>query len=226
MKSLILLFFAVCCLQVSAQKQTSNCKVLSVKLQDSYVGECKNRLANGEGTARGVDTYEGKFKDGVPHGKGKYVYQDGSYYTGEFKNGLRHGEGTFHEMNKETATITSGKLGLWKNDEFIEEVLEKKYQLIQSINTMSIQFDKPDERQERAEIYLGSRSVLSGITVNSSTGNSVVLGNNRIVIENCSYPLRVKLSYNAQKGVSQTINVRVEFELESKGHWKINVNSQ
>jgi len=46
-----------------AQKQTTNCKVLSVKLQVSYEGECKNRLANGEGTARGIDTYQGKFKE-------------------------------------------------------------------------------------------------------------------------------------------------------------------
>jgi len=131
-----------------------------------------------------------------------------------------------HDLNKETNTITAGKLGLWKNDEFIEEILEKKYQLIQSINTLSVQFDKPDERQDRVEIFLGSRSILSGISVNSSTGNTYLQGNNRAVIENCSFPLRVRMNYNAQKGISQTISVRVEFELESKGHWKINVNSQ
>lgn len=209
-----------------AQKQTSNCKVLSAKLQASYEGECKNRLANGEGTASGIDTYQGKFKDGVPHGKGKYVYADGSYYIGEFKNGLRHGEGTLHEMNKEANTVTSGKLGLWKNDEFIEEVLEKKYKLLQSVNTLSVTFDKPDERQERVEISLGSRSVLSDINVTASSGNSVVMGQSRVIIENCTYPLIVRLNYNAQKGISQSTSVRVQFELESKGHWKVNVNSQ
>lgn len=208
------------------QKQTSNCKVLSVKLQESYEGECKNRLANGEGTARGIDTYQGKFKDGVPHGSGKYVYQDGSYYIGEFKNGLRHGDGTLHEMNKETNTVTSGKLAEWKNDVFIQEILEEKYKLIQTVNTLSVQFDKPDERQERVEIFLGTRSVLSGHNVTSSTGNAVVQGTNRIIIENCSFPLMVRLNYNSQKGVSEITPVRVEFELESKGHWKINVNSQ
>jgi hypothetical protein len=62
--------------------------------------------------------------------------------------------------------------------------------------------------------------------VSSSTGNAFVQGTNRIIIENCSFPLMVRLNYNSQKGVSEITPVRVEFELESKGHWKINVNSQ
>ncbi len=213
-------------IQAFGQQQTTNCKVLSAKLQGSYQGECKNRLAHGEGTAQGTDTYQGTFKEGVPQGKGKYVYSDGSYYIGEFKNGLRHGEGTLHVMDKESQTTQPGKLGLWKNDEFIEEILEKKYKLIQSLNTMSTQFDKPDENQDRVEIFLGTRSIVEGINVYASTGNHYVQGKNRIIIENVSYPLLVRMTYNSQKGISEVLPVRVEFELESKGHWKINVNSQ
>jgi hypothetical protein len=211
---------------LSGQQQTANCRVLSAKLQGTYQGECKNRLAHGEGTAQGTDTYQGNFKEGVPHGKGKYVYSDGSYYIGEFKNGLRHGEGTLHTMDKETSTTQSGKLSLWKDDEFIEEILEKKYKIIQSLNTLSSQFDKPNEIQDRVEIFLGTRSMISGINIYASTGNHYIQGKNRIIIENVSFPLLVRMTYNSQKGVSEVLPVRMEFELESKGHWKINVNSQ
>ncbi len=30
--------------------------------------------------------YEGEFKDGMMHGKGRKIYQDGSYYIGNFRN--------------------------------------------------------------------------------------------------------------------------------------------
>ncbi len=226
MKKILGMGLMLLAVQVFGQQQTANCKVLSIKLQGSYQGECKNRLAHGEGTAQGTDTYQGTFKEGVPQGKGKYVYSDGSYYIGEFKNGLRHGEGTLYTMDKEAQTITAGKLSLWKNDEFLEEILEKKYKLLQSINTLSIQFDKPDERQDRVEIFLGTRSVISGINVTSSTGNSYIQGTNRVIIENVSFPLMVRLNYSSQKGIRENIPVRVEFELQSKGHWKINLNSQ
>ena len=37
----------------------------------------------------------GQWKDGLPHGYGKLVYQDGSIYTGYFENGVPHGQGRF-----------------------------------------------------------------------------------------------------------------------------------
>ncbi len=162
----------------------------------------------------------------LQYNRNKIVYQNGSYYIGEFKAGLRHGEGRMHELNKETNEIKAGKYGRWKNDEFIEEIFEKKYKLIQNINTLAVLFDKPDENSERVEIMLGSRSILSGVNINPSSGNFFMSGNNKAVIENCTFPLTVRMTYNAQKGVSSTITVRLEFELESKGHWKITVNSQ
>lgn len=215
-----------------SQRQTSNCKVIPQNLQGTYEGDCKNRLAHGEGLAIGKETYEGSFKEGIPQGKGKYIYENGSYYVGEFKNVLRHGEGRMFEVqsvkaiNKDSTEILGGKLGRWKQDEFIEEILEKKYTIIQNLNTLSTQFDKPDERTERVEIMLGTRSVLSGVSINPSSGTFYMQGPNKAIIENCVFPLRVRMNYNAQKGLSAPISVRLEFELESKGHWKINVNSQ
>lgn len=214
------------CLFITATSLSQNCKVLLPNLDGTYEGECKNKLAHGKGTAKGKETYEGEFRAGLPDGEGKYVYEDGSYYVGEFRKGLRNGEGKMSQFNKETNTITTGKNSKWKNDVFVEEILEKKYKIIENINTMGILFEKPDEREDKVEIFLGTRSVLSGVSVTPSSGTSYMSGNNRAIIENIQFPLVVKLSYSATKGVGASTSVRLDFELQSKGHWKITVNSQ
>ncbi|MGC9375584.1 MAG: hypothetical protein ACP5DQ_11160 [Bacteroidales bacterium] len=34
-----------------------------------------------------MDKYEGKFKNGLPHGSGKYTWSNGDNYDGQFKKG-------------------------------------------------------------------------------------------------------------------------------------------
>ncbi|HEX5742262.1 MAG TPA: hypothetical protein VFY09_00005, partial [Flavobacteriaceae bacterium] len=46
----------------------SDCKVLNDSINQSYAGKCKKGLAYGKGIAKGIDTYEGNFKNGLPHG--------------------------------------------------------------------------------------------------------------------------------------------------------------
>eukprot|EP00917_Polyrhabdina_sp_WS-2016_P018302 GHVP01039458.1.p1 GENE.GHVP01039458.1~~GHVP01039458.1.p1 ORF type:complete len:1765 (+),score=278.29 GHVP01039458.1:1810-7104(+) len=43
--------------------------------------------------------FEGKLKDGKPHGQAKMVFVDDSYYSGEFYKGLRHGPGRITDKN-------------------------------------------------------------------------------------------------------------------------------
>ena len=90
------LFVLFVVLPVHAQ---TNCKVLDSDIAGSYVGGCKDGLADGKGEARGRDSYVGEFKAGLPHGQGTYVW--GSYgcnpsatkcltkFVGERKQGKR-----------------------------------------------------------------------------------------------------------------------------------------
>jgi hypothetical protein len=39
--------------------------------------------------------YEGYYKDGKKHGKGKFFWSDGSYYDGDFENNNIHGKGVY-----------------------------------------------------------------------------------------------------------------------------------
>jgi hypothetical protein len=54
--------------------------------------------------------WEGRFKGGLPHGRGKKFYPDGTRYEGEVFNGRKEGEGTFFSANGNRYE------GQWKND--------------------------------------------------------------------------------------------------------------
>jgi len=54
--------------------------------------------------------YIGEFKNDLPHGKGVYTYEDGSYYKGMFTNGVRQGE-----KGKYTWKDTTILKGEWKD---------------------------------------------------------------------------------------------------------------
>ena len=45
----------------------------------------------------GGGSYEGQTVDGIPHGKGRMTYKDGSYYDGDWSNGIMHGKGKFYD---------------------------------------------------------------------------------------------------------------------------------
>ena len=51
--------------------------------------------------------YEGEFKDGVPHGKGRLIINNEILLEGIFENGLPNGEG---KITYKTQTILNGKI--------------------------------------------------------------------------------------------------------------------
>ncbi|MFA5260449.1 MAG: hypothetical protein WC450_04400 [Candidatus Omnitrophota bacterium] len=69
----------------------------TANLPDSsvYEGEFKDGLFHGKGklTWRNGDTLEGEFKNGLINGKGKHIYHNNSVYEGTFIDGLPDGQG-------------------------------------------------------------------------------------------------------------------------------------
>ena len=97
-------------------KDSFFCKVTMVELDGSYVGDCKMGLANGEGTARGLHRYTGKFKEGLPNGTGNYYFSDSQYYKGNFQDGKKEGKG---EMHFTKASLPDSVVaGFWSGDEY------------------------------------------------------------------------------------------------------------
>lgn len=110
-----------------------------------YVGEVKNKKANGLGIAI-LDTgsrYEGEWRNGMRHGKGTFYWIDGEHYEGNYVNDMRSGTGTYYWPNGEKFTgewkddlrngagVFYGKdgeviaSGIWKDDKLVEQDKDK-----------------------------------------------------------------------------------------------------
>ncbi len=84
---------------LSAQDVETACKVLTLTINKTYIGNCKNGLAEGQGEATGQHRYKGIFKDGKPNGSGVYYYNDTTYHAGFFQDGQKEGKGETHYMH-------------------------------------------------------------------------------------------------------------------------------
>lgn len=104
------LFFTIVIISSTLLYGQFDCKVLTPELQGQYNGECKKGLADGEGAAKGTDTYQGTFKKGYPHGFGVYTYSNGSVYVGALKKGIRDGYGLLNDMSSGDKVMY---YGLW-----------------------------------------------------------------------------------------------------------------
>lgn len=207
--------------EISAQ--SAKCKVLAPKLEGAYLGECKGKLAHGDGIAQGSETYEGAFRKGLPEGLGKYIYESGEFYVGEFRKGLRHGEGTMHRFIKESGRIEPDHLALWKNDEYVMDVMEEKYNLLLWRNVKSVDFNKLDEKKNTVEIILRNHLSINNLDLIHTTGIFTQQGN-RLVIDQCDFPLDVRLQYTTVNQVGQSVPILIQFTTISEGRWVVTVS--
>ena len=99
----------------TAYSQT--CEVDKESLKGTYNGDCKKNKAHGKGKAVGVDTYEGDFKNGIPDGEGTYTWSNKNVFEGKYLKGLREGKGkmTIKREGGQDSVIE----GFWKKDAYI-----------------------------------------------------------------------------------------------------------
>ena len=97
---------------------SQSCQVSIDSLKGEYEGDCKKGKAEGKGTAHGIDSYTGHFKNGYPHGQGKYTWKNGSCYEGSWENGLFEGQGTLSRTNNTTDSAIV-LTGYWNKGKFV-----------------------------------------------------------------------------------------------------------
>jgi hypothetical protein len=86
----------------------------NVYLRGDYQGDCdeKTGLAEGQGEARGADSYVGHFVKGRPDGRGAYTWESGARLDGSFKGGMADGAGVYISATgvRYEGQFASGKL--------------------------------------------------------------------------------------------------------------------
>jgi len=217
---IVIILFLFIIKTVQAQNE-NQCKVLHENLQVFYEGDCKDGLAHGEGFAKGIDEYKGKFKNGLPHGHGLYTFKNGDTYEGRWKEGKRNGKGTFY--NKETDKKV---LGMWKDDVMIKEIKEPDYQVLRSDGITGVSF------QERHTATPGIVEVVfqrdgnesrtaSGLIINTSSGNLKMSGYFSGV-ENAEFPLEGRVEFRAPNRFNTVmVKYELQFKINKKSSWKI-----
>jgi len=81
----------------------------------AYEGQFKQGKFHGKGrmewhTPKGLMLYDGDYVEDLKHGFGKYVWPDGRRYEGYWKEGLRCGQATY------TNALGQSRTGVWKDD--------------------------------------------------------------------------------------------------------------
>jgi len=203
------------------------CTVLMKNIADKYEGGCKNGLADGAGEAWGIDHYLGTFNKGLPHGKGKYEYADGSVYEGSWSKGLRHGSGRFAFKYNGADSIQEG---LWTKDEYKgNRATQQEYRIVtmRSVERYRVQrySDGNEIRVLLKPIDAGSLDV-TNLQIVGSSGIETEFLNSQMEFRNCEYPFRLRITFNKwSKLKTMRVNTSIELEIIKPGVWIIEVGA-
>lgn len=208
---------------INAQEE---CKVLMPEISGSYTGKCKKGLANGKGLAVGTDTYEGRFSDGLPEGRGKYTWADGRIFDGEWSEGEPSGNGTMIYPRAGGDSIVSG---IWKGDSYYGPVPGPPYKINRSMSVIRSSIRKINDigSSVRIGIFMsGSYNVeISDFSMVSDTGSPMMLGQ-RYGIENAVIPYTVSLKYRTWNQLhTQQHDVIFEFTINEPGTFEVSIHN-
>jgi hypothetical protein len=158
MKKQMVLYFVSFLFTTGLSSQPCNVSVDSLKGQ--YTGDCKKGKAEGKGTATGIDSYAGNFKNGYPDGQGKYTWKNGSWYEGFWKSGVFEGQGILSGVDNSKPGSVVVLTGFWKKGKYIG-VYEKPYIVYSATNNVTdVNIRKLNNRE--SEITLVVKTITGG----------------------------------------------------------------
>ncbi len=215
---IVITFTLIINVKLFAQEQ---CKVMVKDLQGEYVGGCKRGLANGQGTAKGKDSYTGEWKKGFPNGQGKYIWSTGEEFEGEWVKGLKNGYGVYKFKYNQKDTIISG---IWKNDIY-QGKRTKAPEIKQEYNIEKYQIRNVNAYQNRVLFDFwqnGSRNTTIEDLKLISTSGTMANSGNRTGFDNISFPVTIKVTYNSyNKFHTAKFNVVFEITIYEEGDYEI-----
>lgn len=211
--------------------QDAPCTVSVDALKGTYTGGCKNGKADGEGVAKGIDSYEGTFKNGLPEGIGMYIWKNGDLFYGSWKKGLKEGKGELHvPINDKDSTIN----GYWKNDVYKGRyeklfIVHNSSSDVGRVEVNNITGGKLNSITLNVESLVGGGSVFSSSNLSQLTQmtgmeisggsymskSSTTLTNKDVTIfQGVVFPFRARFNFGASM---------IDIEIFGEGDWHINV---
>lgn len=153
----------------------------------SWEGNCNNKLAEGSGTliwyahGKEISRYEGYMLEGVPSGKGKYTYANGSIVEGNFLNGvfLNLGKNYFQQLKKNKVS-NSDEGNVFINDGTSKSLFYYSLSPKDKVSAVLVLFPSTSETAE--EVLSNNAKLVEGA---SNKGVLVVIPsvNNHLVLD-------------------------------------------
>lgn len=207
--------------------QTETNKVLLESIAGEYNGASLNGLANGKGTAKGIDSYKGFFKDGLPEGKGTYTFKNGDFYKGMWKQGLKEGRGKYvFTLKGKKSTL----VGFWKNNEYVGAIdPDLNYRVTSSSGIMDYKVVEVEDNTNDKSITISIKSAMmdfmpSDLEIRTSSGQFMQIGKKR-VINNYICPMVCEVSYSILMGSNQRKLCRFTIEIINQGKYRITLSN-
>ena len=219
-------------LLISFCAYTQNCEVDKESLKGSYTGDCKKNKAHGKGKAIGADTYEGEFKNGIPDGQGTYTWSNKNIFVGKYIKGLREGKGimTIKREGAQDSVIE----GFWKKDAYIGKYEKPWIVHSKTGSVREVQVEYNSDPLQRIKIVItnttGGAQTSSGFSMPRYTVDNVQvlkghferqtsleshLKSTETTLMEVTFPFRVKLNIAREE---------VEIEFLEPGSYIVNIS--
>ena len=197
-----------------------DCKVLLPSISKSYEGKCKKGFAHGRGIAKGRDTYEGAFKQGLPDGKGTYTWSTGERYVGEWKEGLRDGIGAYYYWEEGEKMVQEG---VWIDNQYVGPAQEQpRVTASMGIERYSFQRQGDGNRVQVTTFINGIHNVdLEELNFHGSSGSQFVSGGT-MGYEGVIFPFKCSMTYYSWNRLrTKRVFTRFDFEISQEGKWQV-----
>ena len=202
----------------------NSCLVLKPSISASYIGSCKQGLADGMGEAKGEDYYKGEFAKGLPDGKGTYIWKTGEVYKGEWKKGIRNGNGEYIIKTHEKDSVIAGK---WKDDKYIGKADASVPYSIDYRNSIGrVSCIRVGERPYVKYVFSrnGSESNnISNLLMQGSSGSESTLSS-FTGFEQVTFPFKGKVTFSAPSSFQTSVlTCELRLTIKQPGSWIVTI---
>jgi hypothetical protein len=227
MKKILVLSIIFCALYFTSLCQTIEGPVLKKELVGKYEGGQKKGLAHGIGTATGINTYTGNFRNGLPDGEGVYTDRVGNVYKGSFRFGKKEGKGVFTPVQSSNEKPI---IGYWENDEYVGAEKLDPYEISNKTGSCNprLYAAGAGKKVEICAInpvnssYLRIRIFMIG----DATERPPERYSGRYCFDDCNFPIEFDMRYNSPNklgtgGIENTVRIKIN----KPGNWFITLRN-